>query len=64
MKEELAKFGYRSKRRVEMFKNLAISWRLLDTICLNMAISETFSSQFWLNEGEKPKKDRNVHKEM
>ncbi len=42
--EELAKFGYRLKRKVENFKNHAIFLRAR-TYCLNMAISETIPSK-------------------
>jgi hypothetical protein len=41
-KEGLAKFGYRSKRKVENNKNCAIFWWLATTYCLNMVISEFF----------------------
>jgi hypothetical protein len=44
--EELAKFGYRSERKV---KNLATFWQPVGTYILNMAISETF---FPLKTGE------------
>jgi len=37
--DELAKFGYRSEKKVKNFKNLAIVWRFAETYCLNMAIS-------------------------
>jgi hypothetical protein len=40
--EGLAKFGYRSKRKVENNKNCAIFWWLARTYCLNMVISELF----------------------
>jgi hypothetical protein len=40
--EGLAKFGYRSKRKVENNKNCAIFWWLARTYCLNMVISEFF----------------------
>jgi hypothetical protein len=43
--EQLAKFGYRSERKV---KNLAIFWQPVGSYIVNMAISETFfSSQNW-----------------
>ncbi len=43
--EQLAKFGYRSERKV---KNLAIFWQPVASYIVNMAISETFfSSQNW-----------------
>jgi hypothetical protein len=38
--EELAKFGYRSERKVEKSKNPAIIWQPAETYCPNMAISE------------------------
>jgi hypothetical protein len=37
--EELAKFGYRSERKVENFENPSIFWHPLKTYCLNMTIS-------------------------
>lgn len=36
--EELTKFGYRSKRKVENLKNLAMFWWHVETYCLNMEI--------------------------
>jgi hypothetical protein len=37
------KFAYRSERKVESFKNPAISWQPAGTYCLTMAISEILS---------------------
>jgi hypothetical protein len=37
--EALAKFGYRSKRKVEILKNPAIFWQPAGTYCLLMVIS-------------------------
>ncbi len=37
--EELAKFGYRSEKKVEKFKILAVVWQFAETYCSNMAIS-------------------------
>jgi hypothetical protein len=33
--EELAKFGYRSQRKVIFFKNLALFWQPAGNYCLN-----------------------------
>jgi hypothetical protein len=41
--EELAKFGYRSERKVDNFQNPTMFWQPLGTYCLNMA---TFEKQF------------------
>jgi len=37
--EELAKFGYKSERKIENFKNVAIFLQASGTYCLNMVIS-------------------------
>jgi hypothetical protein len=44
--EELAKFGYRSERKVEQFKNHAI-YIYIGTYCLNMTIPEIFLLKLW-----------------
>jgi len=44
LQEDLAKFGYRPGREVEAFRNPAIFWRHAPTYCLNLAISETTST--------------------
>jgi hypothetical protein len=36
--EELAKFGNKSERKIENFKNVAIFWQPSGTYCLNMVI--------------------------
>jgi hypothetical protein len=41
----LAKFGYRSHREVENFKNPAVFWKPAGTYHLNMMISEKYSSK-------------------
>jgi hypothetical protein len=45
--EELAKFGYMSERKIQKFKSPANFWQPAETYCLNMAISEIFSSETW-----------------
>ncbi len=40
LQEDLAKFGYRSKRKVEKFRICALFWRHAKVYCLNMAISK------------------------
>jgi hypothetical protein len=42
--EDLAKFGYRSERKVEMFRNYVIFWWYARIYCPNMAISEIKSN--------------------
>jgi hypothetical protein len=37
--EDLAKFGYKSERKIENFKNVAIFLQPSGTYCLNMVIS-------------------------
>jgi hypothetical protein len=37
--EGLAKFGYKSERKVGKFKNPTIFWQLAQTYCINTAIS-------------------------
>ncbi len=39
--QELAKFGYRSERKVEFFIRILLN--ILEPVCLNMAISDLFS---------------------
>jgi hypothetical protein len=41
-KENLAKFGYTSKRPIEKVGNRAIIWLYATIYCLNMATSKTF----------------------
>jgi hypothetical protein len=40
--EHLVKFGYRSERKVEPFRNRALFWPHDPTYCLNMATSSVF----------------------
>ncbi len=42
--EELAKFGYRSERKVEKFKNPAIFWQPAGICCINMVTLALFFS--------------------
>jgi hypothetical protein len=44
---ELTKFGYRSERTVEIFKNPDMFWCPAGTYFLNMVISEKNSGDFW-----------------
>jgi hypothetical protein len=42
LQQELTKFGYRSKRKIEDFENLAMFWQPVGNYCQNMMISEFF----------------------
>jgi hypothetical protein len=47
--KNLAKFGYRSERKVEIFKNPDIFWWPAGTYFLNMVISQKYFGDFWCN---------------